>query len=80
MIVRRWRRAMERLARITIPRVAQGMLASHQQAMWDEEDRGVAVRLTYRLPIDRAADIGPFVRERIPELNELLGFVEHQLS
>jgi len=74
------RRAMERLARITIPRVSQGMLASHQQAMWDDDDHGVAVRLTYRLPIERAADVGPFVRERIPELNELLGFVERQLS
>jgi hypothetical protein len=74
------RRAMERLARIAIPRVSQGMLASHQQAMWDDEDHGVAVRLTFRLPTERAADVGPFVRERIPELNELLGFVERQLS
>ncbi len=74
------RRAMERLARITIPRVSQGMLASHQQAMWDEEDHGVAVRLTYRLPIEQAAKIGTFVRERIPELNELLSYVERQLS
>lgn len=74
------RRAMERLARITIPRVSQGMLASHQQAMWDDEDHGVAVRLTYRLPIEEAVNVGPFVRDRIPELNELLGFVERQLN
>lgn len=74
------RRAMERLARLTIPRVSQGMLASHQQAMWDDDDHGVAVRLTYRLPVERASEVGPFVRERIPELNELLGFVERQLS
>ena len=74
------RRAMERLARITIPRVSQGMLASHQQAMWDDEDHGVAVRLTYRLPVEEAVNVGPFVRQRIPELNELLGFVERQLN
>jgi hypothetical protein len=74
------RRAMERLARITIPRVSEGMLASHQQAMWDEEDHGVAVRLTYRLPVEEAVNVGPFVRDRIPELNELLGFVERQLT
>jgi hypothetical protein len=74
------RRAMERLARITIPRVSDGILASHQQAMWDEEDHGVAVRLTYRLPVEEAVNVGPFVRDRIPELNEILELVERQLS
>ena len=56
------------------------MLASHQQAMWDDDDHGVAVRLTYRLPVEEALNVGPFVRQRIPELNELLGFIERQLS
>jgi hypothetical protein len=74
------RRAMERLARITIPRVAEGQLADHQEAMWDEEDHGVAVRLTYRLPLARAVDVGPFVRSRIPELNEVLEYVERQVA
>lgn len=74
------RRAMERLARMSIPRVAQGMLASHQEAMWDEDDRGVAVRLTYRLSIDQADDIGLFIRQHIPELDELLEFVERQIA
>jgi hypothetical protein len=74
------RRAMERLARITIPRVAQGQLASHQEAMWDEEDKGVAVRLTYRLPLSRAIDVGPFIRQHIPELMEVLELVERQVA
>lgn len=74
------RRAMERLARITIPRIAQGQLASHQEAMWDEDDRGVAVRLTYHLPLARAADVGPFIRECIPELAEVLDLVESQVA
>ncbi len=74
------RRAMERLARITIPRVAEGQLADHQQAMWDEDDRGVAVRLTFRLPLARAVDVGPFIRSRIPELNEVLEYVERQVA
>lgn len=74
------RRAMERLARITIPRVAQGHLAPHQEALWDEEDRGVAVRLTYRLPLARAVDVGPFIRECIPELTEVLELVERQVA
>jgi hypothetical protein len=74
------RRAMERLARITIPRVAQGQLAAHQEAMWDEEDKGIAVRLTYRLPLSGATDVGPFIRRHIPELTELLEFVERQVA
>jgi hypothetical protein len=74
------RRAMERLARITIPRVAQGQLAAHQEAMWDEEDKGVAVRLTYRLPLSRAVEAGPFIRQHIPELTEVLEFVERQVG
>lgn len=74
------RRAMERLARITVPRVAEGQLAAHQEAMWDEEDKGVAVRLTYRLPLARAIDVGPFIRDRIPELTDVLEFVERQVA
>jgi hypothetical protein len=74
------RRAMERLARMTLPRVSQGMLASHQEAMWDEEEHGVAVRLTYRLPVDEARNVGLFVRQHIPELDELLEFVERQIA
>jgi hypothetical protein len=76
-----WRRkAMERLARLTIPRVAQGQLAAHREAMWDDDDKGVAVRLTYRLPLNRAVDVGPFIREHIPELSEVLEFVERQVA
>jgi hypothetical protein len=74
------RRAMERLARMTLPRVSQGMLASHQEAMWDEDDHGIAVRLTYRLPVDEALHVGLFVRQHIPELDELLEFVERQIA
>lgn len=70
------RRARERLARMTLPNIARGFLAPHQSAYWDEVDHGVAVRLHYELPFGRAADVGPFVRERLPELDELLTFVE----
>ena len=74
------RRALERLARMTIPSVARGFLQPHQSANWDEVDQGVAVRLRYELPFTRAADIGPFVRGKLPELEELLGFVETQVT
>jgi hypothetical protein len=74
------RRALERLARMTIPNVARGFLQHHQSASWDELDQGIAVRLRYELPFTRAADVGPFVRAKLPELGDLLGFVETQVT
>jgi hypothetical protein len=74
------RRALERLTRMTLPNVARGYLSPHQQAMWDEVDQGVAVRLTYRLPIEHADRVGDFVRDHIPELEDLLAFVEQQVA
>ncbi len=74
------RRALERLARMTIPNIARGLLEPHQTATWDEIDQGVAVGLRYELPFTRSATIGAFVRERLPELEELLGFVESRVA
>ena len=74
------RRALERLARITLPNVARGSLAPHQVAWWDEVEHGVAVRIRYDLPFARAADIGTFAREKLPELGALLGFVESEVA
>jgi hypothetical protein len=49
-----WRRkAQQRLARIQINAISRGQLAPHQQAMWDEVEAGVAVRVTYELPFTR---------------------------
>lgn len=73
------RRAHERLARMTIPNVARGMLAPHQTAWWDEVEQGVSVRATYELPFTRAPQVGPFVREHLPELEEMLTLVESQI-
>ncbi|MCC6704630.1 MAG: hypothetical protein IT334_07115 [Thermomicrobiales bacterium] len=73
------RRSMERLARLAIPRVAKGMLEEHQEAMWDDDDHGVAVRLTYYVPLSHVDHIGELVRHRIPELAELITYVERQL-
>jgi hypothetical protein len=73
------RRAHERLARMTIPNIARGMLEQHQSASWDEIEQGVCVRVNYDLPFTRAAQIGAFVREHLPELEELLTKVESQI-
>ncbi|MBA2596941.1 MAG: hypothetical protein H0V00_10005, partial [Chloroflexia bacterium] len=52
------RRAMERLARMTIPRVQQGFLAPHQAAWWDETEGGPGARLRYDLPFTAADQTG----------------------
>ncbi len=74
------RRARERLARMTLPNIARGFLEPHQRVSWDEVDQGVAVTTTYELPFTRAEDVGRFARERLPELDQLLGLVERQLA
>ena len=73
------RRALERLARRVIPNVARGMLEPNQTASWSEHDEGVAVGMTFTLPFDQAADIGPFVRAALPRIDDLVTEVESQL-
>jgi hypothetical protein len=73
------RRAQERLARMVIPNIAQGQLQPHQSASWDAVDHGVAVRLSYELPFTQAETIGSFVQSHLPELDELLTFVESRV-
>jgi hypothetical protein len=76
-----WRRQTRiRLARMTIPRIARGYLAEHQQALWDETIEGVAVIETVEMPFHRAADIPQFIRERLPQVEELVSLIESQLS
>ncbi len=74
------RRAMERLARMTIPAVQQGFLAPHQTAWWDEAEGGPAARLRYELPFTAADQAGTFARDRLPELEQLLDFIATQVS
>ena len=70
----------ERLVRMMLPRIASGQLGEHQQAMWDEVDQGIAVRISYELPFTRAEQIGDFARQRLPELEELLIQIESQID
>lgn len=74
------RKSLERLARMLIPRVARGHLAEHQSATWDEVEAGASVRVRYVLPRDQPEAIGPFVREHFAELEELLSFIETEIS
>ena len=69
-----------RLARIAIPRIARGFLEEHQTASWDEVDQGIAVTEHYELPFTRAGDIGQFVREQHPKLEDLLSTIQRELD
>lgn len=73
------RRALERLARRVIPNVARGMLEPNQTASWSENEAGVTVGITYRFSFDQAADIGAFVRQVLPQVDDLVTDVESQL-
>ncbi len=73
------RRALERLARRVIPNVARGLLDPNQSASWSENEEGVAVGMTYRVPFDRSTDIGPLVREALSRIDDLVTEVESQL-
>jgi hypothetical protein len=74
------RRAMERLARMSIPAIAQGFLAPHQAVWWDEVEAGPAARIRYELPFTRADHAGTFVREHFAELEQLLDFITTQVA
>lgn len=73
------RRALERLARRVIPNVARGMLEPNQTASWSEPDEGVTVGMTFRLPLSQGAEIGAFVRDTLPQIDDLVTEVESQL-
>lgn len=76
-----WRQqSRARLARMMLPNIARGYLEDHQVASWDEVDQGVAITEQYQLPFNRAADIGEFVREHLPRLEQVLTVIERQLG
>jgi len=74
------RRRIERAVRGSLARVGRGMLAPHQLVTWDEVEQGVAVGVRYLIPVARAAEAGPIVRARLPELMDLLQAVERRLG
>jgi hypothetical protein len=73
-------RVLERVARMTMPRITQGLLEPNQSAEWDEVERGVLVRIAYDLPFGRGDEIGEFALEHLPELEELMNFVEQRVA
>lgn len=74
------RQSRNRLARITVPRISRGFLEPHQFASWDDEEEGITVSEHYELPFNRAGDVGEFVREQLPKLEDVLTLIERELG
>jgi hypothetical protein len=74
------RRSRNRLARLMVRNISRGQLEPNQSAEWDEVDEGVAVTEVWQLPFTRLPDIGGFVQEHLPALENVLTRIEAQLS
>jgi hypothetical protein len=76
-----WRRkSRNRLARLMVRNISRGQLEPNQSAEWDEVDEGVAITETWQLPFTRLPDIGAFVQEHLPKLEDVLAGIEAQLG
>ncbi|MDI3340832.1 MAG: hypothetical protein QJR03_09890 [Sphaerobacter sp.] len=75
----RRREARERLARVSLPAIARGLLEPAQDVWWDEGLHGVGVRLRCQVPFALRDEIGRIAKERLARLNAVIGEVEARL-
>lgn len=75
----RRREALERLARVSLPAVARGVLDRSQEAWWDETDHGIGVRVHQELPFALRDQIGAYAREQLVVLNDAIALIERRL-
>jgi hypothetical protein len=75
----RRRAARERLARITLPAVARGLLDPDEEAWWDETDHGVGLRLRLQVPFGAQHLLAQVIEEMLARLNDDIGRLEKRL-
>ncbi len=75
----RRREGLERLARVSLPAVARGILNSAEEAWWDENDHGVGVRVHHELPFALREQIGDIARQQLIILNDTIALIERRL-
>ncbi len=75
----RHRVAKERLARISLPAIARGILYPNQETWWDEADHGVGARVRHQLPFSTQERLSQFARTYLAELNDLIAVIETKL-
>jgi hypothetical protein len=73
------REAFERLARVSLPAVARGVLNAGQRAWWDDGDHGVGVRVHHELPFSMREQIGDIARRQLEVLNDTIALLEQRL-
>lgn len=75
----RRRVSLERLARVSLPAVARGVLGPSEQAWWEEADHGIGVRVHQELPFAMRDQIGEFARRQLNVLNDAIALIERRL-
>lgn len=75
----RRRAARERLARITLPAVARGLLDPGEEAWWDETDHGVGLRLRLQVSFGAQHLLAQVIEEMLARLNDDIGRLEKRL-
>lgn len=75
----RRRTARERLARLTLPAVARGLLDPDEEAWWDEVDHGVGLRLRLQVPFGAQHLLAQVIEEMLARLNDDIAHLEKRL-
>lgn len=75
----RRRMVRERLARISLPAVARGLLEPGAEAWWDEHDHGVGLRLRVQVPFSAQHLLVSILEEMLARLNADLAQLERRL-
>ncbi len=75
----RRREGLERLARVSLPAVARGLLDSTQEAWWDDTDHGIGVRVHQELPFALRDQVPAFARDQLRILNDAIALIERRL-
>jgi hypothetical protein len=73
------REAFERMARVSLPAVARGVLDIGQHAWWDDGDHGVGVRQHFELPFAQREQIADIARRQLELLNDAITLLERRL-
>jgi hypothetical protein len=73
------REAFERLARVSLPAIARGLLDAGQEAWWDDADHGIGVRVRCELPFARREQIAAIAQQQLELLNDTIALLERRL-
>jgi uncharacterized protein (DUF2164 family) len=73
------RQHKERLARLTLPAVARGLLDPDEEAWWDEVDHGVGLRLRLQVPFGAQHLLAQVIEEMLARLNDDIAHLEKRL-